>query len=89
MDSIVRSVRGVMSLGSVTSFHNRDTANVTTNHYTEIEEHGLKAAHAAYLTKADGQIESYAMHDHSERNPGKMPGVIHVESHLAQENSMV
>ena len=89
MDGIVRSVRGVMSLGSVTSSHNRDTANATTVHYNEIEEHGLKAAHAAYLTRADGQVESYAMHDQSERSPENMPGVIHVESQLAQENSIV
>ena len=89
MDSIVRSVRGVMSLGSVTSSHNRDTANATTDHYTEIEEHGIKTAHAVYLTRPDGQVESYAMHNQSERSPKNMPGVIHVESQLAQENSMV
>lgn len=89
MDSIVCRVRGVMSLGSVTSSHNRDTVNTTIDHYTEIVEHGLKAAAAAYLTKADGQVASYAMHDQSERSPENMPGVIHVESQLAQENSIV
>lgn len=89
MDSIVRSVRGVMSLGSVTSSHNRDSGSATTDHYTEIEEHGLKTAHAAYLTRVDGQVESIVMHDQSERSLETVPGVIQVESKLAQENSIV
>lgn len=89
MDSIVRSVRSAISLGSITSSRGRRGTDAGANTYAEIEGHGLKAAHAAYLKRKNGDVEAYVMSNMAERSRETVPGGIHVESELAQQNNMV
>ncbi|KAL2044671.1 hypothetical protein N7G274_002445 [Stereocaulon virgatum] len=89
MDSIVRSFRSAISLGSVASSRNRCTANVRSDQYIELGGQELKAAHVAYMKRSDGEVESHIMHDQREHSREFIAGVIHMVIELAQGNHMV
>ena len=92
MDSLVRSVRSVISLSSVSSQTHGEPRGSDANNYSEIEGTRLKAPGAAAHLQGFGEdrtfvrgVKAYALHQRTEPWIDTESGVIHVENTVSQK----
>ena len=92
MDSLMYSVRNIISLNSMSSQTHHGPRDGETNNYKEIEGKRLNAPGATAHLQGFGEgrnlaggVEAYALHQRTEPWADTESGVIHVENTVSQK----